>query len=193
MSTSTKTGGDTPIVISMDPATTFTTTIQVVTSTVEEKTSPEVLTQPAEVSKTTTESALLTSFDVSLPNPTSSLMVVVLTTATTYADDEEKSEVLSSAYTSLRSTPQTTIAPSSFDSASPTTAESSTPSQPEPGLSVAASIGLGVSMGVGAFLVIVGVLYAVFGRYLRNMRRSSERRMGATNVNRWWKGRRRDS
>jgi hypothetical protein len=192
MSTSTKTGGDTPIVISMDPATTFTTTIQVVTSTVEEKTSPEVLTQPAEVSKTTTESALLTSFDISLPNPTSSLMVVVLTTATTYADDEEKSAVLSSAYTSLRST-QTTIAPSSFNSASPTTAEFSTPSQPKPGLSIAASIGLGVSMGVGAFLVIVGVLYAVFGRYLRNMRRSSERRMGATNVNRWWKGRRRDS
>jgi hypothetical protein len=48
-------------------------------------------------------------------------------------------------------------------------------------------------MGVGAFLVIVGVLYAVFGRYLKNTRRSSERRMGATNVNRWWKGRRRDS
>jgi hypothetical protein len=176
----------------MDPATTFTTTIQVVTSTVEEKTSPEVLTQPAEVSKTTTESALLTSFDVSLPNPTSSLMVFVPTTATTYADDEEKSAVLSSTYTSLRST-QTTIAPSSFNLASPTTAEFSTPSQPKPGLSIAASIGLGVSMGVGAFLVIVGVLYAVFGRYLRNMRRSSERRMGATNVNRWWKGRRRDS
>ncbi|KAF7680412.1 hypothetical protein GT037_002063 [Alternaria burnsii] len=152
MSTSTKTGGDTPIVISMDPATTFTTTIQVVTSTVEEKTSPGILTQPAEVSKTTTESALLTSFDVSLPNPTSS-----------------------------------------FDSASPTTVESSTPSQPKLGLSVAASIGLGVSMGIGAFLVIVGALYAVFGRYLRNMRRSSERRMGAANVNRWWEGRRRDS
>ena len=191
MATSTKTGGDTPIVISMDPATTFTTTIQVLTSTVEEKTSPEVLTQPAEVSKAITESVLLISFDVPLPDPTSSLMVVVPTTATTYADNERKSAVLSSA--SLRSTPQTTIAPSSFDSASPTTAESSTPSQPKPGLSIAASIGLGVSMGVGAFLVIVGVLYAVFGRYLTNMRRSSERRMGATNVNRWWKGRRRGS
>jgi hypothetical protein len=191
MATSTKTGGDTPIVISMDPATTFTTTIQVLTSTVEETTSPEVLTQPAEVSKAITESVLLISFDVPLPDPTSSLMVVVPTTATTYADNERKSAVLSSAYTSLRSTPQTT--PSSFDSASPTTAESSTPSQPKPGLSIAASIGLGVSMGVGAFLVIVGVLYAVFGRYLTNMRRSSERRMGATNVNRWWKGRRRGS
>jgi hypothetical protein len=35
-------------------------------------------------------------------------------------------------------------------------------------------------MGVIAFLVILGVGYAVFGRYLRNLRRDSELGIGVT-------------
>jgi hypothetical protein len=35
-------------------------------------------------------------------------------------------------------------------------------------------VGLGVSLGVMAFLVIVGVLYALFKRYPKNMRRGGD-------------------
>lgn len=175
MSELTKTGGDKPIVISMDPVTTFVTTVKVITSTVEAETSSEVSTQPPEVIRTTTARALLTSFDFPLPILTSTLTI-------THTEDEESSSMLSRTSPFLiPSTFQSTIGP-----VSPT-------SQPKPGLSVAASIGLGVSMGVIAFLVIAGVAYAVFWRYLRNLRRGSDHRTGATNGNRWWKARRRNS
>jgi hypothetical protein len=38
------------------------------------------------------------------------------------------------------------------------------------GLTAAATVGLGVSMGILAFLVVAGALYAVFGRYVKNLR-----------------------
>ena len=39
----------------------------------------------------------------------------------------------------------------------------------------AASIGLGVAMGAVAFLVVAGVVYAVFGRVVQGMWRDRER------------------
>jgi hypothetical protein len=48
-------------------------------------------------------------------------------------------------------------------------------SKPLNGLSAAATVGLGVSMGILAFLVVAGVLYAVFGRYVKKLRRDRGR------------------
>ncbi|KAF1939842.1 hypothetical protein EJ02DRAFT_244177 [Clathrospora elynae] len=66
-------------------------------------------------------------------------------------------------------------------STGPTAPFSKPPSKPSAGLGAAASIGLGVSLGVAALLIIAGVLYVVFGRYLKGMRREGRRdlRLGA--------------
>ena len=182
MSTSTKTGGDTPIAISMDPAITFITTVKVFTSIVEAETSSEVMTHSPEVVETMIESAALILFNA--PSPTST--VVEPTALSTPTEDEGKSSVLSRAFIpSTTSTLRTTIASSVSDSASPvSTVVTSSTLQSKPSLSVTASIGIGVSMGIVAFLIIVGVGYAVFGRYLRNTKRGSDCGMGVTKGNR---------
>lgn len=48
------------------------------------------------------------------------------------------------------------------------------PAKSSAGLSGAAAAGLGVTMGILAFLVTAGVLWAVFGRNVRGMRRGAK-------------------
>jgi len=186
MSASTKTGGDPPIIISMGPATTIATTI--------------VTTMDA---TPTTPTDLETFPIVTRPDPATivpSTIYAGTTTSTTETGDDKSSSVIPTTSHSTTPAPasssslQTTLFSSSSDAAlSSSIALPSITAEPDRGLSVPASIGLGVSTGVIAICVIASVLWAVYGRSLKNMWRNFGRGAGGTDGRRWWKRARRDS